>query len=444
MRTPLPSRLPCAPSSLALVTVLAVLTVRAAFAAGAGEGWNQFRGPGGQGLSQAKGIPVSWGESENVKWKTPIHGKSWSSPVLLGEHVWLTTAPADGKQLFAVCVEQATGKIVHDLKLFDVPNPQFCHAFNSYASPSPVVEQTPSGGRVYVTFGSPGTACLDAATGKVLWERRDFVCNHFRGSGSSPLLYKDTLILNFDGSDFQYVVALNKTTGETVWKTDRSIDFQDLDANGKPKMDGDMRKAFSTPRVATFGGQEILISAGSKALYAYEPATGKELWRLENRGAHSSSSTPVIGKDLIYWCCGHGKAELIAVKPGGSGVLKEDMVAFRLKKNVPTRSSPLLVDDLLYLVDDGGIASCVEAATGNEVWKQRLGKGYSASPTFIDGRVYFFSEDGSAHVIQPGRELKILAESKLDDGFMASPAVADGALFLRTKTSLYRVQQGGK
>jgi outer membrane protein assembly factor BamB len=356
--------------------------------------------------------------------------------------VWLTTATEDGRQLSVLCVDKDSGKILHDLKLFDVPTPQYAHPFNSYASPTPAIEE----GRIYVTFGSPGTACLDTKTAKVLWERRDFVCNHWRGAGSSPVIFKDLIILPFDGADYQYIVGLDKKTGQTVWKTDRSVDFQDLDpATGKPQADGDWRKAFSTPRIATFGDSPpILISLGSKALYAYEPNTGVELWRGEYRAAHSGSATPVIGKDLIYFSTGHGKSELWAVKPGGKGVVPDSDVVWKVKRNVPTRGSVLLHDDLIYMVDDGGIASCVEAKSGQDVWRKRIGGNYSAAPLYADGRIYFFSEEGKTTVIAPGREMKMLAENQLDAGFMASPAVIDNALILRSKTHLYRVEAKGK
>jgi outer membrane protein assembly factor BamB len=428
-----------------ILTLLAAVVPAAAVVHAASSDWAQFRGPTMQGVSDATGLPAVLDEKQGVAWKTPIHGKAWSSPVVAGGNVWMTTATADGKELSVVRVDAKTGKVTHDAVLFKVVNPQFCHAFNSYASPTPVVE----GDRVYVTFGSPGTACLDAATGKVLWERTDFVCNHFRGSGTSPTLWQDRLFLNFDGSDFQYVVALDKATGKTLWKTDRSVDYRDADPNkpGQPKADGDFRKSFSTCRVATFNGRTEVVSVGSKCAYGYDPATGKELWRLEfalieNAQAHSVGATPVIGPNFIYLCTGHGKPELLAVKPGGSGVLAPAAVAWRVKKNVPQRPSPLLVDGLIYMVDDGAMATCVDAETGAEVWKQRLdGKGFSASPLYADGRVYFFSEGGVVTTVAPGREFKKLGQGEFPDGFMGSPAVADGAFFARTKTALYRVQK---
>jgi outer membrane protein assembly factor BamB len=411
--------------------------------------WPQFRGPNGDGHSDSTDLPLTWSESQNVKWKTPVHGRAWSSPVVFGSQVWLTTATEDGHELFAVCIDRDSGKIVQDLKLFEVDKPQFRHQFNSYASPTPVIEP----GRVYVTFGSPGTACLDTQTGKVLWERRDFVCNHYRGAGSSPILFGDLLIMNFDGSDHQFVVALDKNTGKTAWRTERSIDFKDLDADGKPQTEGDLRKAFATPQVATLDGRPVLISQGAKATYAYEPLTGLEIWRVEERTSHSGGTRPLAGFGLIFVPTGWSQGQVLAIKPGKKGEVIDAnadpivgatpqlQVAWKTKRNVPKKPSLLLVDDLLFGIDDGGVASCLEARTGTEVWRERAGGNYSASPIWAEGRVYLCSEEGKTTVIDAGRQFKVLAENKLDDGFMASPAVAGKALFLRTRTHLYRIEK---
>jgi outer membrane protein assembly factor BamB len=399
--------------------------------------WPQFRGPDGTGVSDARQLPLAWSETKNVRWKTGIHGRAWSSPVVLGRQVWMTTATPDGRELFAVALDRETGRIVHDLKLFDVATPQFAHAFNTYASPTPVIEP----GRVCVTFGSPGTACLDPETGKVLWSRRDLECNHFRGAGSSPIFFENLLILHYDGSDLQYVVALDKFTGQTVWKRDRSIDFKDLRADGTPEADGDLRKAFATPHVATFDGKPVLISLGAKAGYAYDPRTGEELWRVEERTNHSASTRPVVGHGLIYFPTGFPKGELLAVRPGGRGDVTASHVAWRVTRGVPSKPSVLLVGDLIFMITDAGIASAVEAKTGAIVWTARVGGTYSASPVAAGGRVYFFSEDGKTTVIEAGRAFKMLATNQLDAGFMASPAIAGRALFLRTKTHLYRIEE---
>lgn len=420
----------------------------------AGDNWPQYRGPNGDGHSDSKGLPLTWGETENVKWKTPVHGKAWSCPVVWGNQVWMTTATEDGRELFVVCVDRDGGKILWDEKIFDVEKPQFCHAFNSYASPTPVIEE----GRVYITFGSPGTACLDTKTGKVLWERRDIECNHFRGAGSSPILYGDLLIMNFDGSDHQFIVALDKKTGKTVWRKNRSIDYKDLGPDGKPELEGDLRKAFATPQVATLDGQAVLISSGAKAHYAYEPLTGDELWRVEERTSHSAGARPVVGHGLVFIPTGWSQGQLLAIRPGRKGevvdanapaaeasgsneVRTQLQVVWKSKRAVPKKPSLLVVDDLLFSIDDGGIAGCLEAATGAEVWRERVGGNYSASPICAEGRIYFFSEEGKATVIEAGRQFKKLAENQLDTGFIASPAVTGKSLILRTRTHLYRVEK---
>ena len=403
------------------------------------ETWPQFRGPTGQGISNATGLPLQWSETEHVTWKTAIHGKAWSSPVVSGSQVWLTTASEEGHDLFAIAVDRASGKVLHDLKLFHVEKPQYADRFNSYGSPTPVIEDD----RVYISLGSSGTACLDTQTGRVLWERRDLPCNHWRGAGSSPTLWRNLLILHFDGADYQYVTALDKQTGRTVWKTDRSIDFNDLTPDGKPIRDGDFRKAFSSPLVVTHEGIPLLISAGSKATYCYDPGTGKELWRVEELKHHSGTVRPVAGHGMVYTATGLAKGELWAVKLGGTGVVTDTHVAWKATTHVPNRPSPLLVGDLLFMVhQDTGVVSCLEAKTGELVWRERLpGPGnHSSSPLYAEGRLYFFNENGHCPVIEAGRQFKVLAENKLDAGFMASPAVAGKALYVRSKTHLYRLE----
>jgi outer membrane protein assembly factor BamB len=409
--------------------------------------WPQFRGPRGDGTSTASSLPLRWNEQQNVRWKVPIHGRAWSSPVMWGQQVWLTTATEDGKELFAVCVDRDTGKMVYDLKLFEVEKPQYAHPFNTYASPTPVIEA----GRVYVTFGSPGTACLDTRNGKVLWSRRDFECNHYRGAGSSPILHGGLFILNFDGSDHQFIVALDTKTGRTVWQKNRSLDYRDLDPNGQPQAEGDLRKAFATCQIVSFDGQETLLSQGSKALYAYDPLTGEEIWRLEDRGSHSGSTRPVTGLGLVFLPTGFSTGEVLAIRPGRKGEVLDVRVAqppptqlnlvWKAKHNAPKKPSLTLVGEELYAIDDNGVATCWEARTGKVLWNERIGGNYSASPLAAQGRLYFFSEEGKITVVAAEREFKKLAENQLEDGFMASPAVCGQALFLRTRTHLYRVEE---
>ena len=408
--------------------------------------WPQFRGPRGDGTTAATALPLTWGETNHVRWQTPIPGRAWSSPVIWGDQLWLSTATTNGHELSALCVDVATGQIRRELKLFTIAKPQYAHPFNTYASPTPVIEE----GRVYVTFGSPGTACLDTRTGQVLWDRRDFVCNHYRGAGSSPILYRDLFIVNFDGTDHQFVVALDKHTGKTVWRTERSVDYRDLGSDGKPETEGDFRKAFATCHVADLDGVATLLSQGSKALYAYDPLTGRERWRVEELSNYSGCTRPVVGLDLVFVPSGWSSGQLLAIRPGQPGEVVDAAVeppagtqlrvVWKTKSHVPKKPSLLLRGDLLFGVDDNGTVTCWEARTGTVVWSEHLGGNYSASPLAAGDRIYLFSEDGKTTVIAAGREFKKLAESQLGDGFMASPAVSGNALFLRSRTELYRIE----
>ena len=407
-------------------------------------GWPEFRGPWGNGLvapagdAVPRGLPVRWSETENVKWKTEIPHRGWSTPVVLGNQVWLTTATLEGNDFFAICVDGDTGKIVFNEKVFHADNPEpLGNNVNCYAAPSPVIEP----GRVYVHFGSYGTACLDTATSKPLWQRRDLPCRHYRGPGSSPILLEDLLILTFDGVDVDYLVALDKKTGKTVWKTDRSTRWDDLDAQGKPTREGDFRKAFSTPLVIDVGGKPQLISAGSKALFSYDPRTGRELWTVRH-AAHTAVLRPVFSHGLVVFCTGLGKPELWAVRPDGQGDVTGTHVAWKLEKGAPKTPSPIAVDDLLYIVSDEGVGMCLEAATGKEVWKERLGGNFAASPIYGDGRLYFPNIHGKTFVVKAGRTYDLLATNVLEAGCMASPAVSGKALIFRTRTHLYRIEGG--
>ena len=384
-----------------------------------------------------------------MTWKADIHGKAWSSPVVWGDQVWVTTASADGKELSVLTIDRESGKILRDQKLFDIAKPQYCIPFNSYASPTPAIED----GYIYVTFGAPGTACLDTKTGHIMWTRTDFVCNHYRSAGSSPLIYNDMLIMHFDGSDHQFIVALDKHDGHTIWRTERSVNYDDLNANGKPRGDGDFRKAFSTPRILTINGHDQIVSLSSKALYGYAPDTGKELWQIDFKASFSGSDTPVITDGMIFLGTGNGSVEMIGIRPDPSGIVNDSCIVWRTHKKVPTRSSPLVVNGLLYMVTDVGIATCLDAKSGDEIWHERIDGQYSASPMYADGKIYFFSEDGNATVITAGRKYELLAKNNLSDGspaipelqgpssgFMGTPAIAGKAFYLRTRTSLYRVE----
>lgn len=410
--------------------------------------WPEFRGPWGDGHASAPGdskvvgFPLHWSETNNVKWKTEIPFRGWSTPVVLGDQVWVTTASEDGHDFFAIGLDAGTGKIRFNEKVFHSDNPEPLGngaSMNCYATPSPVIEP----GRVYVHFGSFGTACLDTATGKVLWKRDDLRCRHYRGPSSSLILFKDLLILTMDGVDLQYHVALDKQTGATVWKTDRSVAWNDENVPGQMARDGDLRKAHSTPLiVTTAGGAPQMISSGAKAAYGYDPRTGRELWRVQYPD-WSVAPRPLFDHGLAFIVTGLVKKEMWAVKTDSQGDVTDTGVVWKLKTHIGKYASPLLVDGLIYTAAEESFLTCVEAATGEVVWTERIGGKYAASPIYADGRLYFFSQEGTTTVIEPGRSLKILAKNTLDDGFMASPAASGKAFFLRTKTHLYRIESPG-
>ncbi len=393
----------------------------------AGENWPNFHGPSNNNQTDSTGLPLTWSETENVVWKTPIHDSGWSSPVIWANQIWMTTATDDGKQSYAVCVDRQTGQIVHDLKLFDNANPENTRQFNSFASCTPVIEA----GRVYVHFGSYGTACLDTRTGQTLWFRRDLPCRHWRGPGASPILFENLFIVNFDDYDYQYVVALNKTTGKTVWRRDRAVDYG--------TDNGDIMKAYSTPLIIQAAGHRQLISPTSKAGLAYDPRTGEELWRIRYDGM-STAARPMFGNGLLYLNTGFPKGELIAVRPDGAGDVTKSHVVWHTNKNMPSKPSSLLIGELIFSIDDTGVATCLDAKTGEPIWTQRIGGKFSASPLFAEGRIYLFGEDGKTTVIAAERAYRELAINALDGGFRASPAVTGKALVLRTENALYRIE----
>jgi outer membrane protein assembly factor BamB len=404
--------------------------------------WPEFRGPRGDGHvpadGKAIGLPLHWSETNNVKWKTEIPHKGISTPVVMGGQVWLTTAAVDGHDFFAICVDVDTGKVRFTEKLFHSDNPESLGngaSMNSYATPSAVIEP----GRVYVHFGSFGTACLDTTSGKALWKRDDLPCRHYRGPASSPVLFENLLILTFDGADLQYHAALDKKTGKTIWKTDRSVVWNDENVPGQMARDGDLRKAHSTPLIVTAAGGPQMLSAGAKAAYGYDPRTGREIWKVQYPD-WSVAPRPLFDRGLAFIVTGLNKKELWAVKTEGQGDVTDTAVVWKLKTRVGKYASPILVDGLIYTAAEESFITCVEAATGETVWTERAGGKYAASPVYADGRLYFPSQDGATLVIKPGRMLQPLATNMLASGFMASPAVSGKSFYLRSKTHLYRIE----
>ena len=389
--------------------------------------WPDFRGPRGDGHSAATELPWRWNEQENVIWKTPISGRGWSSPVVQSNRVWLTTATEDGHRLSVLAVDLHSGRLVHELDVFRVAGPEPIDPTNSYASPSPVLDER----HVYAHFGTYGTACLSTDTGQIVWARRDFPVDHQKGPGSSPVLFEDLLIFPCDGNDVQYLVALEKTTGRTVWRTERSVDLS--------ARHPDYRKSFSTPLLVEHAGRPQLISTAAGAVFGYDPRSGRELWRVRY-GGHTQVARPVSDGQMVLINTGYARPQLWAVRLDGNGDVTDSHVLWRVTRQVPIKPSPLLVGGRLYQVtDSGGILSCLDAATGEEVASRRLGGNYAASPLYADGRLYLCSEEGRTIVVAADDSLTILAENSLDEGLRASPAVADRSLLLRGKHHLYRI-----
>jgi outer membrane protein assembly factor BamB len=389
------------------------------------EHWPEFRGPTGDGYTQGIGLPLDVGDSANLKWKTPIHGKGWSSPVIWGEQVWLTTATEDGKQMSAICVDLESGEIIRDQVIHENTDPGFCHPTNSYASPTPAIQE----GRVYLHFGSYGTTCLNTKTGEIVWQRTDLECDHFRGPASSPILHDDKLIVAFDGFDVQYVIALDTQTGETVWKTERDINYG--------TNNGDLKKAYGTGSVFHIDGRSVLVYPSAVATIAYDVQTGKPIWTVYHEGMNASAR-PVISKSgLVILTNGMGK--MVAVKPSGEGDITASNTVWKISKGVAKKSSQLIIEDRLYMISDKGIASAIDVATGKVVWQERIGGVFSASPVFDGEKIFAFSESGDVHVLKPGDAFSPLGQSKLGSGFKASPAVVKGQMILRGFANLYCV-----
>jgi outer membrane protein assembly factor BamB len=383
--------------------------------------WPQFRGPSGQGHSAETGLPIAWSESQNVVWKTPVPGRGWSSPVVAGGRVWVTTS-VDGKgaSLRAMAFDVASGREAMNVEVFRLRSADLTNPKNSHASPTPVVD----GDRLYVHFGAEGTAAL-TTSGEIVWTAR-FPYDSQHGNGGSPVLYGDLLIFSCDGSNDAFVVALDKRTGKVRWKTPRRQPWD---------------QAYSTPLVIRVGDRDQVVSVGAYRAAAYDPETGKEIWRVSYADGFSNVPRPVFGHGLVYIATGFQQPSLLAVRADGAGDVTKTHIAWTLKRGAPLTPSPLLVGDELFVVNDGGIASCLDAKTGAAHWVQRLGGAFSASPVFADGRIYFLSEEGASTVLAPGREFRKLAASTLDGAILASMAVSERSIFIRTNTHLYRIAQ---
>ena len=384
------------------------------------EDWPQFRGPGGEGHSAEKDLPLQWSESQNILWKTPIAGRGWSSPVVSGGRVWLTTAVErqGNASLRVLAYDVQSGREVVNVEVFSVRDAFLKNAKNSFASPTPIIE----GDRVYVHFGSDGTGAV-TTDGKIVWKTR-LPYDSMHGNGGSPTLYRDLLIVSCDGSDDAYVVALDKNTGKVRWKTQRREPYD---------------QSYTTPLIIQVNGRDQVVSIGAFRAASYDPLTGKEIWRVRYGDGFSNVPRPVFSHGLVFIGTGFQEPSMLAVRPTGTGDVTNTHIAYTIERGAPFTPSPIIVGDEFYMVSDIGVASCLDVATGKVHWQQRVPGNYSASPVFADNRIYFLSEEGVATVIAPGKEFRRLAANSLEGTTFASIAVSQGTFFIRSDTHLYRI-----
>ena len=412
--------------------------------------WLQWRGPMGQGIADQSKVPIEWSETKNIAWRAQLPGRGWSSPLIVGNQVWVTAAHETiaseeqskerlkantGSQplivlselrIHAICIDKETGEIIKDIEVLRKKDPQWIHKTNSYASPTPIIED----GRMYIQKGSYGSACLDLKSGKVMWQNQDLWVMHENGPGGSPLIWNDLLIFHMDGSDNQFIVAIDKNTGKVVWKTKRS---------GKMHDNPQLKKAYGTPVIVSLQGRDVVVSPAANWLYGYDPVTGDELWKLEYGSlGFSIVPKPVIGNGMIYIGTSYMRPQMLGIdvsKP-------QPEIVWSCKRSVPAISSPLLIGEELYFVSDsGGMVTCLDAKTGVERWRERIGGNHGSSPTFVGGRILFHSKEGETVALKPGREFKILARNKLDGEHHASAAISDNSIFLRTEKALYKISE---
>jgi hypothetical protein len=407
----------------------------------AAENWPRWRGPRGNAVTTAKGLPVEWDTKKNVRWKTALPGEGSSSPVVFGDRVFLTSAEDDGTKRIVRCLDRKTGRIVWSQSIAD-KNPEPTSALTGHAAATPVTD----GKRVVAFFGNAGAVCYDV-TGKKLWQRSFSDFESELGFASSPILFEDRVILvcDHDGDRFStfdsFLIALDAKTGKTVWKTERRKLFRSWSTpivvdvarkGGRRKAEGGSRKPEG--RTTHHSRKELLVS-GQDALRAYDPKTGRELWKVTGLTGWVTP-TPVFAEGLILLTSGK-TGPVLAVRPGGTGDVTKTHVVWKHERQGPYVCSPVCYGGLLYVHNEAGVLSCYEAGTGKLVYRKRLGGKFYASSIAGDGKVYISNDAGLTHVLRAGRRFEVLSRNELKEEILASPAVAGNALLLRTGKHLY-------
>lgn len=396
------------------------------------ENWPQFRGPTGQGRSSETDVPLQWSATENVVWKTELPGESWSSPIVWGDRVFVTTATEAGQSCRVLSLDRDTGRVLWDREVFNQV-PRRKEGRNSYATPTPATD----GERVYACFYDGSFAALDFA-GNIVWTNRTYPFYSQHGLGTSPILHRGLLIMARDGSsdgpdkglgwqtpwDQAYIVALDARTGRERWKARRGLSRI---SHGVPAL-------WTAP-----DGREQLVSEAGDVVQGFDLQTGERLWSSQVIGEGKVPST-VVGDGLVFTAGGWGGRESIkAFRLGDKGDLQTSNLIWEQKRGVPKVPSMLFLQPHLFAVTDGGIATCLNAATGDIVWQERLGGNHSASPVSAAGRLYFVGDNGQTTVIAAGPDFKILAKNPLDQKVQASPAISQGRIFIRTEKHLFAI-----
>ena len=399
------------------------------------DNWTHFRGTNMDGWATVDTAPLHWSDSTNVVWKIPVKGQGWSSPVVFGQQVWLTSASKDGKEFFTFCFDLKTGKLLDEKTIFTAEEPQRIHSTNSYATPTPCIEE----GFVYVHYGTFGTACINTENFEVVWKREDMPCDHMQGPASSPILYKNMLIVHLEGTVDPYVVALDKHTGETIWKSVRPKEIYD-------KLEPVYRKSYQTPIVITVDGRDLLISNSAYLCFAHDVNTGEVVWTIEY-GYDSTVSQPLYYNGLVFvnsgWIFLDNKpyfTRQFAVDPTGKGDVSQTHVKWMYEDEVPQIPTPVIVDGKMYMVHDRGMATCLDAMTGKVVWKEKLSGNFNSSPVYAAVNLYFFNVKGDCTIIKPGDSFQKVAENSIGETVKTVPVFVNGKMILRTEKHLYQIE----